>query len=170
MPEPTPSRNARLPFRTEGFATLTEGLDYAARGETGFNFHGGRGALERVLPYAELADAAKALAPRLFAVENLYQTMHPRLARATTRLFCRLMLQAEPPRQSLLTTHNPLVLDGLDLRDDRIRLFAVERSSRGPTQVYRVQVSDEVLQATESGLSLSNLWVMGRLGGVPDIF
>ena len=108
--------------------------------------------------------------PRLFAVENLYQTMHPRLARATTRLFCRLMLQAEPPRQSLLTTHNPLVLDGLDLRDDRIRLFAVERSSRGPTQVYRVQVSDEVLQATESGLSLSNLWVMGRLGGVPDIF
>jgi len=67
MREPTPSRNERLPFRVEGFATLPEGLDYAARGETGFNFHGGRGALERVLPYAELADAAKALAPRLFA-------------------------------------------------------------------------------------------------------
>lgn len=108
--------------------------------------------------------------PRLFAIENLDQAMHPRLARATTRLFCQQMLKASPERQALLTTHNPLVLDGLDLRDDRIRLFAVERNSRGATQVHRVQVSDEVLQATQEGLSLSNLWVMGRLGGVPDLF
>ncbi len=109
-------------------------------------------------------------APALFAIENLYQTMHPRLARATTRLFCRLVLQAVPPRQALLTTHNPLVLDGLNLRDERIRLFAVERGSNGPTQVHRVQVSEEVLEATQEGLTLSNLWVMGRLGGAPDIF
>ena len=67
----------------------------------------------------------------------------------------------------LLTTHNPLVLDGLDLSDDRIRLFAVERtrSTGGATRVYRIEVSDEVLKATPAGLSLSNLWVMGRLGG-----
>ncbi|MEA3340444.1 MAG: AAA family ATPase, partial [Chloroflexota bacterium] len=108
--------------------------------------------------------------PRLFAIENLYQTMHPRLARATTRLFCQQILKATPERQALLTTHNPLVLDGLDLRDDRIRLFAVERNSWGATQVHRVKVSDEILQATQKGLSLSNLWVMGRLGGVPDLF
>jgi len=108
--------------------------------------------------------------PRLFAIENLDQAMHPRLARATTRLFCQQMLKARPKRQALLTTHNPLVLDGLDLRDDRIRLFAVERNSQGATQVYRVQVSDDVLQATQEGLSLSTLWVMGRLGGVPDLF
>ncbi len=108
--------------------------------------------------------------PRLFAIDNLDQAMHPRLARATTRLFCQQMLKVSPPRQALLTTHNPLVLDGLDLRDDRVRLFAVERNSQGATQVYRVRVSDEVLQATQAGLSLSNLWVMGRLGGVPDLF
>jgi predicted ATPase len=108
--------------------------------------------------------------PRLFAIDNLDQAMHPRLARSTTRLFCQQMLKVDPPRQALLTTHNPLVLDGLDLRDDRIRLFAVERSTRGTTQIHRVEVSDEVLQATQSGLSLSNLWVMGRLGGVPDMF
>jgi predicted ATPase len=108
--------------------------------------------------------------PRLFAIDNLDQAMHPRLARATTRLFCQQMLKVSPAHQALLTTHNPLVLDGLDLRDDRVRLFAVERNSQGATQVYRVQVSNEVLQATQAGLSLSNLWVMGRLGGVPDLF
>ncbi len=108
--------------------------------------------------------------PRLLAIENLDQAMHPRLARATIRLFCQQLLHIEPSRQALITTHNPLVLDGLDLRDERIRLFAVERDSLGATKIYRVQVSEKVYQATQEGLSLSNLWVMGRLGGVPDIF
>lgn len=110
--------------------------------------------------------------PRFFAVENAGSSLNPRLARALARLFCQLIIESDPPRQVLLTTHNPLVLDGLDLSDDRIRLFAVERtrSTGGATQVYRIQVSDEVLKATPAGLSLSNLWVMGRLGGVPDLF
>ncbi len=108
--------------------------------------------------------------PRLFALDNFDQAMHPRLARATARIFCQQMLRSDPPRQALLTTHNPLVLDGLDLRDDRIRLFAVERDSRGASRVHRIRVSEDVLQATQEGLSLSNLWVMGRLGGVPDLF
>lgn len=109
-------------------------------------------------------------APRLFAVENLDQAMHPRLARATVRLFCRQVLKATPSRQALLTTHNPLILDGLDLSDDRIRLFTVERDRRGATRVDRVEVSDEIIEAIQEGLSLSDLWVMGRLGGAPDIF
>lgn len=110
-------------------------------------------------------------APSLFAIDNFDQAMHPRLARAVTRLFCRLMLASDPPRQALLTTHNPLVLDGLALQDDRIRLFAVERGfeTGGATKVYRVQVSEDILQADQNGLSLSNLWVMGRLGGVPSL-
>ena len=108
--------------------------------------------------------------PPLFAIDDFDQAMHPRLARAAARLFCRLILESSPPRQTLITTHNPLVLDGLDLSDDRIRLFAVERDSTGATRVHRVQVSDDILQATQEGLSLSNLWVMGRLGGVPDLF
>ena len=110
--------------------------------------------------------------PRFFAVENFDHSLNPRLARALARLFCQLIIESDPPRQVLLTTHNPLVLDALDLSDDRIRLFAVERtrSTGGATRVYRIQVSDEVLKATPAGLSLSNLWVMGRLGGVPNLF
>jgi len=106
--------------------------------------------------------------PKIFAIDNFDHAMHPRLARATTRIFSRELLKTD--RQALLTTHNPLVLDGLNLSDDRIRLFAVERNSYGATKIYRIQVSEEILQATQQGLSLSNLWIMGRLGGVPDIF
>ncbi|MBN1261765.1 MAG: ATP-binding protein, partial [Anaerolineae bacterium] len=106
--------------------------------------------------------------PCFFAIDNFDQAMHPRLARATMRVFSQQLLKTE--RQALITTHNPLALDGLDLRDDRIRLFTVERNPTGATEVHEVKVSDEVIDATQSGLSLSNLWVMGRLGGVPDIF
>ena len=36
---PTPTTNGTLPFRVSGFATLSEGLDYAAQGRTGCNFY-----------------------------------------------------------------------------------------------------------------------------------
>jgi energy-coupling factor transporter ATP-binding protein EcfA2 len=110
--------------------------------------------------------------PTFFAVDNFCQSMNPRLARGLTRLFCRLMLESDPPRQALLTTHSPLVLDGLDLRDDRIRLFAVDRShtTGGATKVSRVRLSDEVLEKGKKGTPLSMMWSMGLLGGVPDIF
>jgi len=71
-------------------------------------------------------------------------------------------------RQVLATTHNPLVLDGLDLTNPAIRLFAVDRNPEGATQVRRVEGSPELLEQAENGLSLSRLWVMGRLGGVPE--
>ena len=61
----TPRTNGTLPRRLGGFATLAEGLDYAARGETGFNFYSGRGALEHVLPYGELKSQALAAGRKL---------------------------------------------------------------------------------------------------------
>ncbi len=50
-----------------GFATLTAGLDYAARGVTGFNFYSSRGQLEHVLPYRELRLKALATARKLLS-------------------------------------------------------------------------------------------------------
>ena len=49
------------------FATLTEGLDYAAQGVTGFNFYSGRGALEHVLAHAELRRRALMVARKLMS-------------------------------------------------------------------------------------------------------
>jgi fatty-acyl-CoA synthase len=67
MLSPTPTTNRDLPFRTSGFATLAEGLDYAAGGETGVNFYSPRGELRHALGYRELRERAVDLARRLAA-------------------------------------------------------------------------------------------------------
>ena len=63
---PTPTFDA-LPYRRADFGTLGEALDYAARGEKGFNFHNARADLVRAYSYAELARDARARALRLMA-------------------------------------------------------------------------------------------------------
>jgi fatty-acyl-CoA synthase len=63
--QPTPTRSSRLKLRIGGFATLIDALEYAARGETGFNFYSGRGELIETLSYARLRDRAEAVARRL---------------------------------------------------------------------------------------------------------
>jgi hypothetical protein len=68
-----------------------------------------------------------------------------------------------------LTTHNPLVLDGLNLRDERVRLFAIDRDNKGYTTIRRVTITEALLEEGKKGLTLSRLWVMGLLGGVPAL-
>lgn len=65
MHNPTPTSNTGLAFNGGGFDSLVEGLDYAARGETGFNYYGVRGELKQSLPFAELRDRAISAARRL---------------------------------------------------------------------------------------------------------
>lgn len=54
-----------IPLRSADFATLAEALDYAATGDSGFNYYDGRGALTATLPYRELRARARELARRL---------------------------------------------------------------------------------------------------------
>jgi len=63
---PTPNDDA-LPRRFADFATFGEALDYAAKGNRGFNFHDPRGTLTRVYPFRELREDALAMARRLIA-------------------------------------------------------------------------------------------------------
>jgi len=62
MSSVTPTTNSSLPFCRAEFETISEGLDYAARGETGCNFFTSRGELVRALPYGEVRDRAVDLA------------------------------------------------------------------------------------------------------------
>ena len=123
------------------------------------------GALYVLFAYALIHHPAS---PRTLAIENIDHALHPRLARG---LIDALASETKTTgRQLLVTTHNPLVLDGLDLRDDAIRLFTVDRNKKGHTLIERLKWSDALAKANASGLTLSQMWTQGLFGGVPNIF
>ena len=63
--EPTPTRHPGRSTCYAEFGTISEALDYAAKGPTGFNFYSGKGQLVEVLPYRTLRIQALGLASRL---------------------------------------------------------------------------------------------------------
>lgn len=108
-------------------------------------------------------------APSLAAIDNVDQALNPRLARTLMRMICDWSRDLASERQLLLTCHNPLALDGLPLLQDDIRLFAVDRNLAGHTTVQRVEITPEIAKKSKEGWTLSRMWVMGLLGGVPDV-
>lgn len=65
-PIPSPTQTASgIALRSADFASLAEALDYAALGDSGFNYYDGRGALTATLPYRDLRERALELARRL---------------------------------------------------------------------------------------------------------
>lgn len=105
--------------------------------------------------------------PRFFAIENIGHALHPRLARRLVAILAEHSVRLR--RQVLITTHNPLVLDALDLANDQIRLLAVDRTRSGHTVVTRIAHSDALESARASGHTLSQMWTRGLLGAVPDL-
>ena len=63
----TPAAN-NLPQKVADFSTLADALDYAAQGETGYNFYNGSAKLYAKLTYQELRDQSQALARRLIGL------------------------------------------------------------------------------------------------------
>jgi hypothetical protein len=107
--------------------------------------------------------------PKCFAVDNLDQALNPLLAKRFAEALCRWILEGSSGRQAILTAHNPAVLDGLPLKDDRVRLFAVDRDNRGHTIARRVELNERLLAQAAEGWTLSRLWVNGLIGGVPNV-
>ena len=107
--------------------------------------------------------------PQFCAVDNADHGLNPRLAQALFKHLCAWILSAAEPRQILLTTHSPQVLDGLPLQDERVRLFTVARTDAGRSVIRRVEVNEKLLAMAEKGWTLSRLWVMGHLGGMPNV-
>jgi len=108
-------------------------------------------------------------APAFLAIDNVDQSLNPRLVRELSRLLCEWVTQKEQ-QQVIFTAHNPAVIDGLDLEDDRIRLFAVDRNNTGHTLARRVHLTPELAEmAKQNDWPLSRLWMMGHIGGVPNV-
>lgn len=105
------------------------------------------------------------LTPKFFAIDNIDASLNPKLCEQLMRELN--VLAKENGKQAILTTHNPAVLDGLDLTDDEQRLFVVSRGRDGTTKVKRIQKPEPV---NGSNLRLSELFIRGLIGGLPKGF
>ena len=105
--------------------------------------------------------------PAFCAVDNADYGLNPRLVKNLFKKLSEWIIKLDGRRQLLMTTHNPQVLDGLLLYDERIRLFAVDRDTTGATTIERVNITPELLEMAQNGTSLSQMWVDGYLGGIP---
>lgn len=115
--------------------------------------------------------AAHPKAPTFCAVDNVDHGLNPRLATSLMRSFSKwIVSDGVYPKQILLTCHNPAVLDGLPLQDDRVRLFAVDRDNHGRTVVKRILLNDRLLKiSADKGWPLSRMWMNGLIGGMPSV-
>ena len=100
--------------------------------------------------------------PSFFAIDNIETSLNPKLARELLQHLVK--VAKEKGKQVIITTHNPYVLDGLNLMDDEQRLFVVRRNIDGHTKVSRVPYKEN------RNLPLSEVWMSGVLGGLPDNF
>ena len=120
------------------------------------------GALE-LLFYLTLFISRKT--PDFFAIDNIENGLNPRLCRFLMKKICELAVKNG--KQVLITTHNPAILDGLNLNDSSQRLYVVTRNDEGKTQVKRIQTKE---QTGEQRMMLSEMWMKGLIGGVPYNF
>ncbi len=106
------------------------------------------------------------LTPKFFAIDNIDASLNPRLCR---RLMQELVeLAKKHDKQVIFTTHNPAVLDGLDLDDDEQRLFVIYRNQLGHTKARRI-LKPEPLEGQEP-VKLSEAFLRGYIGGLPKNF
>jgi len=104
--------------------------------------------------------------PPFFAIDNIDASLNPRLCR---RLITELVSLAKKyDKQVILTTHNPAILDGLNLDDDEQRLFVVSRNKSGYTRARRFLKPET--PAGEKLVRMSEAFLRGYIGGLPKSF
>jgi predicted ATPase len=105
--------------------------------------------------------------PKFLAIDNIDQALNPRLVTRLAERMCR-WIKKDPERQIIFTSHNPAILDGLDITDPDVRLFAVQRTNKGHTYIERIKLDDSLNERLKE-YPLSRLWPMGYLGAVPNV-
>lgn len=104
--------------------------------------------------------------PKFFAVDNIDESLNPKLC---ARLVSDLAgLSVKYDKQAIFTTHNPAVLDGLNLNDDEQRLFVVYRNRLGHTKARRIS-KPKPLEG-QKPVKMSEAFLRGYIGGLPKNF
>jgi predicted ATPase len=117
-----------------------------------------------VLHALALLVALEGTAPGLLAIEEPENAIHP----WSVAEIVRIAQSRAERRQTLLTTHSPVVVDAVAEPDS---LYIVEHGGTSGTTAQpatECETSiDQILR--ESGQKLGAVWVDGTLGGVPEV-
>lgn len=108
--------------------------------------------------------------PRIFAIDNIDASLNPRMCEVLIATLIKFSKKYD--KQVFVTTHNPAILDGLNLYDEEQALFVVSRNSKGHSKLKRLNRDNlprEILNNSE-GLRLSEAFIRGYLGGLPKNF
>lgn len=100
--------------------------------------------------------------PKFFAIDNIDSSFNPKLCMQLTKNLAALAKKNK--KQVIVTTQNPAILDGLNLKDNDQRLFVVRRNDEGHTKAKRIEFK------TERTMKLSEVWTNGFIGGLPENF
>jgi len=112
-----------------------------------------------------LALMVSEITPSFFAIDNIDNTLNPRLCENIIHAISQLSLRKKG-KQVLIATQNPATLDGLDLKDDEQRLFVVKRNLKGHTIVERVETKPTI---SGKKYRLSELFIEDYIGGLNPI-
>jgi predicted ATPase len=104
--------------------------------------------------------------PSFFAIDNVDASLNPKLCSDLMKEIIALAHGRQ--KQLILTTHNPALLDGLDLHDEEQRLWVVERGEEGGTRVRRIGPPRPV--DGQAPMRLSEAFLRGYIGGLPAGF
>jgi len=104
--------------------------------------------------------------PPFFAIDNIDAALNPKLCAELMRRLC--ILAKTHNKQVILTTHNPSILDGLNLNDDEHRLYMVYRNEEGRTGMRPILAPKPL--PGEAPMKLSRAFTDGLIGGLPKNF
>jgi energy-coupling factor transporter ATP-binding protein EcfA2 len=104
--------------------------------------------------------------PAFFAIDSLDACLDPKLCSTVIREL--VALAAEHGKQAIVTTHNPAVLDGLDLHDDEQGLLVIDRDLDGHTTARRIHPPAPLDE--DPPVRLSEAFLRGYIGGLPKNF
>ncbi|TNJ06346.1 AAA family ATPase [Aeromonas veronii] len=106
--------------------------------------------------------------PKVFAIDNIDSSLNPKLCTKIMRVLVELSHKYN--KQIFLTTHNPAILDGLDIKDSQQKLFVVSRNNKGYTLVKNVPDKKTFVTSDGENIKFSEAFLRGYLGGLPKGF
>lgn len=106
--------------------------------------------------------------PKIFAIDNIDASFNPKLCTVLIKKLVELAKKYD--KQVFVTTHNPAILDGVDLGDEEQKLFVASRNKQGHTRFKTLTLADKPKSSTGEPIRLSEAFLRGYLGGLPKNF